>query len=362
MWLGGGGSLSTKKISDRQIVLLCKAEREIEKARTIGEVKDIRDKAVLLRRYAARSGATKKSRQILAEIQLKAERKAGRLLGEMERDRGKGGDRKSRSQPATVKKLVDLGVSKSDSSRWQQESEVSEVVFRRYLAESKSNGGESSQSGLLSVARKVKGAVKRGSPKETKQESGSVLVRSLPDVFGKYRCIYADPPWAYRDPGVPGGGVSKKYKTMSVQEICKLPIGSLSHSDGSHLWLWTTWPMIRQRTPHEVLDAWGFEWKGEIVWKKVTKNWKDFFGVGRWLRPSTEVLILGVKKGEKKKKYISLVATGKELIGCHDRPVEGHSRKPDHFRSLIEKLSPGPRIELFARKQAKNWSRWGHEA
>ena len=189
------------------------------------------------------------------------------------------------------------------------------------------------------------------------------LIDDLASVAGQWRCIYADPPWSYGDSGVAGGGVAHQYKSMSVDAISGLTVGELAHEEGAHLWLWTTWPMIRERAPHAVLDAWGFQWKGEIVWHKLsTRRQETFFGVGRWLRPATEVLIFAVRKGEKAKRPPPLLRTGKELLGFCSHSVLGHSRKPERFRQLIEKLSPGSRIELFARRAAPGWSRWGDQA
>lgn len=198
------------------------------------------------------------------------------------------------------------------------------------------------------------------------------LVRRIEDVPARWKCIYADPPWSYNDSNVPGGGSDRHYDNMSLRDICDLPVGDLAHPDGAHLWLWTTWPMIREGAHKEVIDAWGFEWKGEIVWKKVSKNWNTFFGVGRWLRPCTEVLIFAARKGSSSKKFPKLQAKGKELIGCQeqpvegyfgceDHPVEGHSRKPMRFRRIVEQLSEGPRIELFARQFCHGWSSWGNQ-
>lgn len=195
----------------------------------------------------------------------------------------------------------------------------------------------------------------------TAQREG--LVEDLADVPGEWRCIYADPPWAYGDSTVKGGGVAHQYSSMSIEQICAMPVGALAHEEGAHLWLWTTWPMIRDQVPHVVLEAWGFDWKGEIIWHKLSaRRQETFFGVGRWLRPATEVLIFAVRKGEKEKRPPPLLRTGKELMGFCSHCVLGHSRKPERFRELIDQLSPGPRIELFARRAAAGWSRWGDQA
>lgn len=173
-------------------------------------------------------------------------------------------------------------------------------------------------------------------------------VDDLTAVAGQFACIYADPPWAY-DMEHLRGGLWCKYDTMSPEAICALPgAATLGKEDGAHLWMWTTWPMLREGTPHRVLEAWGFRWVGEILWLKPG------MGVGRWLRPSTEILILGVKG-----KLPLLRKNQKGHLECARR---GHSVKPPEFYEVIESLSPGPRIELFARRPRRGWMRWGNEA
>ncbi len=162
-----------------------------------------------------------------------------------------------------------------------------------------------------------------------------------------FRCIYADPPWDYGDKAC-NGAVGFEYKTLTSEELQKLPVPQLAREDGAHLWLWTTWPMIRDGQPHELLKAWGFRWVGEVVWVKPG------LGVGRWLRPSTEVLILAERGG--------LKLLRQNQRGHVDAPRMGHSVKPPYFYELIESLSPGPRIELFARRPHKGWKRWGNQA
>lgn len=184
-------------------------------------------------------------------------------------------------------------------------------------------------------------------------EADASRIDSLESVSG-YRCIYADPPWAYSDKTC-AGGVGAQYDTMGIEAICSLPgIQSVPHKDGCHLWLWTTWPMLREGKPHRVLDAWGFRWVGEIVWLKPG------LGVGRWLRPSTEILILGIRG---KLRLLRYNQHGHfRPRGDIEAPRQRHSQKPKDFYEIIETLSPGPRIELFARRPRAGWHRWGNQA
>lgn len=196
--------------------------------------------------------------------------------------------------------------------------------------------------------REMVAEFKAKSAAETEEKPG--VLSKLKDGNGKFRVIYADPPWQYGDEGAPGGGVAEHYSTMSLAQLKALKVGDLAHEDGCHLWMWTTWPMIRDRVPHDVLEAWGFRWVGEMVWKK------SGFGVGRWLRPATEILILAVKGN------LKLLSDGKATNAFREFDKARHSAKPEEFYEVIEELSPGPYVELFARRERAKWMRWGNEA
>jgi N6-adenosine-specific RNA methylase IME4 len=167
-------------------------------------------------------------------------------------------------------------------------------------------------------------------------------------AMGVYRCIYADPPWRYEDSGCEGAAEGH-YPTMSIEELMALPVGDLAHPDGAHLWLWTTMPQNRDRAPHRVLEAWGFRWVGEIMWLKPS------IGNGHWLRSTVEMLILAEKgnlprlRADQPQHYLE-ASKGE------------HSTKPEGFYPLIESFTPGPRIEVFARRAREGWARWGLEA
>jgi len=167
---------------------------------------------------------------------------------------------------------------------------------------------------------------------------------------GKYRIIYADPPWKYGDILPPGyGAATHHYETMSNEELCALDIKGLVGPDAV-LFLWATSPMLEQA--FDVMRAWGFSYKTSFVWDKVEHN----FGFYNSVRH--ELLLIG-GRGHSTPDDVEL----------HDSVVslprsQVHSQKPEYFRDLIDQMyTSGPRLELFGRgKPPKGWVSWGYES
>ena len=182
----------------------------------------------------------------------------------------------------------------------------------------------------------------------------------------KYRTIVADPPWPLTPsegrsrPWAGAGGrrhraTSFPYPTMSVDEIAALPIGDLAE-DEAHLYLWVVAKFNRQGFGVRVAEAWGFTVVNEIVWDKGN------FGLGAFPRPQHEIILV-CRRG-------SLRFTPRDVGSVQRWPVERipnnggkrHSAKPEAFLDLVERASPGPYLELFARRNRLGWDTWGNEA
>ena len=156
----------------------------IEKARTIDEVKDIRDKAEAARKYAAQAGISLHGQNMLAEIKLRAERKAGEILETMERQK-RGGDRKSKSHSATlIPQLENMGISKTQASRWQQEADVPKKVFEEHVQKITTAAKELTSSGLLKLAKDLTRKKAQGD----RAEKGS----KLPGKAERYQLLHGD--------------------------------------------------------------------------------------------------------------------------------------------------------------------------
>jgi len=168
--------------------------------------------------------------------------------------------------------------------------------------------------------------------------------------MNRFRVITADPPWQFQDE-LPGEtrGAAKNYKTMSVEEICRFPLPPLYES--STLFLWRVASM--QREALQVIDAWDFELKTEIVWKKLTTNGKRFFGMGRTVRAEHEVCLVA-NSGKP-------MTLDKSIRSVFEAPVGRHSEKPEVFYDMVEKLREGPYVELFARRQRPGWTCLGDQ-
>ncbi len=163
----------------------------------------------------------------------------------------------------------------------------------------------------------------------------------------KYRVIYADPPWSYDCERFGNtGDVHRHYPTMSLEDICALPVGEIAEDDAV-LFLWVTSPMLMKAGP--VIDAWGFEYKTSLVWDKQRHNFGFYVSVRH------ELLLLATRGSCRPD-----IAELEDSVVSIER--NGHSEKPREFRDLINRLyTHGNRIELFARQAAPDWDAWGNE-
>jgi N6-adenosine-specific RNA methylase IME4/ParB-like chromosome segregation protein Spo0J len=166
----------------------------------------------------------------------------------------------------------------------------------------------------------------------------------------RYAVLYADPPWHFEVYNEESGlerAAGNHYSTMSLDEICGLPIPNLATPDAV-LFMWTTVPHLRES--FNVLVAWGFEYKTNIVWVK------DKIGLGYFVRNQHELLLVATR-GD-----MSSPSPANRPPSVITAPRREHSRKPDEAYALIEQMYPElPKIELFARRARPGWVAWGNE-
>ena len=169
----------------------------------------------------------------------------------------------------------------------------------------------------------------------------------------KYKIIYADPPWSYKDKALAGNrGACCKYPVMNIEDIKNLPVKDIADDD-CILFLWVTFPKLNEC--FEVIKNWGFEYKtNAFTWVKKYRNGDNFMGMGRWTRANAEVCLLATKGKPKR-----INAGIRQII---ESVPEKHSKKPNIVRDkIVELCGDLPRIELFARNQTDKCDSWGNE-
>jgi N6-adenosine-specific RNA methylase IME4 len=170
-------------------------------------------------------------------------------------------------------------------------------------------------------------------------------ITAFPDRL--YGVIYADPPWRFepwsRDTGM-DRAADNHYPTLTFESICALAVPA---APDAVLFLWTTVPC--ERLGHDLLTAWGFEYRSQFIWRK------DRIGTGFWNRNRHEILLLGVRGN------VPAPSPGTQPDSVIDAPVRRHSEKPAVFAEMIEKMFPTlPRLEMFARGDSRvGWDTWG---
>jgi N6-adenosine-specific RNA methylase IME4 len=341
------------------LILYDDARRAVAAAYRVDEVKAIRDKAVAMQTYAKQAKDTTLITQATA-IRMRAERRAGELLIEMaerkERDQGKGGDRKSRSQPATViasPTLSDLGINKTQSSRWQRLAELDLDLFEKKVESASKRAYDVMTGRFLKEAE-----IRRAQQQHGKLVENACTVADLVELAesGKrFSVIYADPPWPWETFGPLGrirSCADHHYPLASIEEIKALPVAPLA-ADDCVLLIWGTWPRLPDVL--EVIRCWGFQYKTDaFVWIKQTPSGDGLHtGMGYYTRSNSEFVLIATKGSS-----LRLANDVHEVVLA---PVAEHSAKPEEVRGRIARLYTGPYLELYGRKPVPGWTVWGNE-
>lgn len=182
------------------------------------------------------------------------------------------------------------------------------------------------------------------------------IKEQLDTINKRFGTILIDPPWRFMNRTGKVGPEHKRlhrYETMSFEEIEKLPIDKLSLPQ-SHLYLWCPNALLLEAL--NIMKSWGFTYKTNIVWFKVRKDGgADGRGVGFYFRNVTELLLFGVKGG------LRTFKAGRTQVNIIVKRKREHSRKPDEIYDIIERCSPSPYLELFARQRVEGWEQLGDE-
>lgn len=174
----------------------------------------------------------------------------------------------------------------------------------------------------------------------------------------RFATILADPPWRFHNSTgkvAPEHRRLSRYGTLSLNEIKELRIDEYA-APSAHLYLWVPNALLGEGL--EVMKAWGFTYKSNIVWHKIRKDGaSDGRGVGFYFRNVTALVLFGTRG-----KNARTLRPGRSQVNYISSRKREHSRKPDELYSIIESCSPGPFLELFARGTRSGWHSWGNQA
>jgi N6-adenosine-specific RNA methylase IME4 len=298
----------------------------------------IRDEAEKLKRIAERHERFRDSAVKLSEVSVRAARRGGEILDE----RLPKGRSKKVLHGETLS-LERIGISRPMSCRWQKLARVPEDRFESYIAGCLEEREPCSMNEAFKLVKEIRRSNKRAAAAET-VASEPCEIKDLAEAESKFSTVYADPPWQYSNQST-RAATDDHYGTMTVEDICALPIPGICEEQ-SLLWLWTTNGFLVDALT-KVIPAWGFEFKSMVVWCKPQ------MGIGNYVRVSHELLLIATRGG--------LRPDGKNQKSWIVADREKHSAKPNVFREMVEQISPGPRIELFAREARPGWTAWGNQ-
>ena len=322
--------------SDIVLQKLNDARNALAEARTIQDTKKVLDAAIAQEIFWKRQKMSEELVAQATEFKVEALRQLGVMLKETPRNKGASGRFFTGNELEPVKTAMDntptlaeMGIDKKTSKLAQDIASLPEEKF------------EAVKRGVISISKVQKEAnILRNSEKPTPK---------APD--GKYRVIYADPPWKYTSGDQHGTEaqdtiLSSHYNSMSIAELCELPIKDMAQDD-SVLFMWATSPLLEEC--FDVIRAWGFKYKASIVWNKDAHN------VGHYVSVRHEFLLICTRGS-------CLPDTNKLFASVVTERRTAHSVKPETFRNIIDEMYPnGKRIELFARRSVNGWDTWGND-
>jgi N6-adenosine-specific RNA methylase IME4 len=174
----------------------------------------------------------------------------------------------------------------------------------------------------------------------------------------RFATIVADPPWKFQNNTgkvAPEHKRLARYATLTLDQIKAIPVSEAAEST-AHLYLWVPNALLAEGL--QVMEAWGFTYKTNLIWYKIRKDGgPDGRGVGFYFRNVTEMLLFGVKG--KNARTLQRGRSQPNIIATRKRE---HSRKPDEQYEIFESCSRGPYLEMFSRGSRKGWSCWGNQA
>lgn len=330
--------------------LIDRAGNRLLEAKSSAEVLEAKKIAEAALHYARITKAANETHADCIRIITRAEM---RMANEIDRGRAEGdlvgshGGKPSEDRAV----LEDIGVSRQRVSEWRDLRDAGPDVVETTIGKALSEGRAPTKSEILKAAQEIRGQTTDEKKQRRAERERALAIKqtALPDK--KFGVILADPEWKFETYSENGmdRAADNHYPTSTTETIMAREVRNIA-ADDCILFLWATAPMIFHAG--RVMEAWGFEYKSQIVWNK------DRIGTGFWFRNKHEILLVGTRG------KIPAPAPGSQWASVIDAPVGPHSAKPEVFIELIEAYFPNlPKIELNRRGPPRHgWDAWGYES
>ena len=310
------------------------AKRAVAECETFDDVMKIKDQAVALKAYAEQIKESLGVQNKVTAIKIRAEIKAGALLKNIERKyvgflEGTNVPKQEKTLPQNItKKKKHIYITLADNIKEDKVDELAEECTNKNV--------ELSTTALF---REVK-------QKEAKKNIETLKIQPIISSSGEYKTIVIDPPWGMQkiEREISPNQVGFDYPTMTQEELLDF---ELPADKECHLYLWTTQKFIWDAK--ELMDYWDFKYIFTMTWYK--NGGFQPFGLPQY---NSEFCLFG-RRGN-----LPFLET-KNFFTCNNWPRREHSRKPDEFYELVERVSPAPRIDIFSREKRNGFAQYGNE-
>ena len=307
---------------------------ELAKAETFEEISFIKSQADAVAEFAKRLKLSKEKQDEIGEFRIKVEAEQGAWL-EKHFPRGRP-EEKVRTE-RTLNSIKDIGITPDQSSQSRLINKEPDLVKEAIETIKEMPNQVVTPYAVQKIVRKI---IRE---EEIKNQVEQIKNNELPNLSGLYDIVSVDPPWNYGRKYDPDGSrIANPYPEMSTDEIKKLKI---PFNKDSICFLWTTHKFLPES--FKILNEWGFEYKATMVWNKLN------IGMGYWFRMQCEFCLLGIKGNP-----MWLNKSFPEII---EEKKREHSRKPDSFYELVDKICLGRKLEYFSREKRNGWDIFGND-